>query len=67
MEFLNSNHFLSLFLQAKADDIEKLMNENEHLKAVIEDLRVNMVLITFPYWILWDACYLICVVARTYL
>ncbi|XP_057505132.1 golgin candidate 5-like [Actinidia eriantha] len=25
--------------QAKADDIEKLMNENEHLKAVIEDLR----------------------------
>ncbi|GFZ04171.1 golgin Putative 5 [Actinidia rufa] len=26
--------------QAKANDIEKLMNENEHLKAVIEDLRV---------------------------
>lgn len=25
--------------QAKADDIAKLMNENEHLKAVIEDLK----------------------------
>lgn len=27
-------------LQAKADEIAKLMNENEHLKSVIEDLKV---------------------------
>ncbi|KAL7001034.1 hypothetical protein U1Q18_002188 [Sarracenia purpurea var. burkii] len=29
--------------QAKADEIAKLMNENEHLKAVIEDLKVSIV------------------------
>ena len=34
-----SNFNLFLF-QAKADEIAKLMNENEQLKAVIEDLKV---------------------------
>jgi hypothetical protein len=28
------------FFQAKADEIAKLMNENEHLKIVIEELKV---------------------------
>lgn len=27
--------------QAKADEIAKLLNENEHLKGVIEDLKVS--------------------------
>lgn len=34
-----SNLYLFHF-QAKADEITKLMNENEQLKAVIEDLKV---------------------------
>lgn len=38
------NLFVSLFFKAKADEIAKFMNENEHLKAVIEDLKVNMLL-----------------------
>lgn len=29
-----------IFLQAKADEIAKLMHENEQLKSVIEDLKV---------------------------
>jgi len=29
-------------LQAKADEIAKLMNENEQLKAVIEDFKVYL-------------------------
>lgn len=30
-----------MIFQAKADEIAKLMNENEQLKAVIEDLKVG--------------------------
>ncbi|RVW41273.1 hypothetical protein CK203_085183 [Vitis vinifera] len=37
-----SSHF-DIF-QAKADEIAKLMNENEQLKIVNEDLKVRMVL-----------------------
>lgn len=31
-----------MFLQVKADEISKLMNENEQLKSIIEDLKVGM-------------------------
>lgn len=33
---------LILFVQSKADEIAKLMNENERLKSTIEDLKVGM-------------------------
>lgn len=31
-----------MFLQVKADEISKLMNENEQFKSIIEDLKVGM-------------------------
>lgn len=36
-----------MLLQAKADEIAKLMNENERLKSIIEDLKVGMNLAAF--------------------
>lgn len=33
--------FYCSYFQAKADEIAKLMNENEQLKALIEDLKVH--------------------------
>ena len=34
------SHIISM--QSKADEIAKLMNENEQLKSTIEDLKVGM-------------------------
>ncbi|PHT46111.1 Golgin candidate 5 [Capsicum baccatum] len=38
--WISENILTQLFIRAKADEIMKLMNENEQLKVVIEDLRV---------------------------
>lgn len=34
-------------LQAKADEMTRLMNENDQLKSTIEDLKVGTLLIAF--------------------
>jgi hypothetical protein len=37
----------TFLLQAKADEMTRLMNENELLKSTIEDLKVGMHLVAF--------------------
>lgn len=42
--------FCWLYLQAKADEIAKLMNENEQLKSTIDGLKVGWTNSLFAYF-----------------